>query len=345
MMSSSFRGNDLFQVVTSHPHDLEEILPHIETVHQSGRLWIVQLKKNAPEMVFKSLRPLSGREKNYLYQGLFITNKSKKKNTVNIKDFTAKVSVENIRSVIEELSSYETRFVGTEENRLALESVALRFQEMGYDIKEHCYRGEVCSVIAEKKGTLQAADVLMIMGHIDSIGESFAGADDNASGIAALIEMGRIFKDYKNQKTIRFFITNGEEAGLIGSTHYAKWLESSDELGKIKFAVNMDMIGHNQNGIIELETHPDFEDYARFVADVASRFTTLKTKITLGAWGSDHLPFINRGIPAVLTIEDWDTKNPCYHRECDRPDLINFDYTAEVAKLNISVILAKDLDL
>lgn len=343
-MSSSYRGNDLFQVISSHPHDLEEMNPYIETVHQRGRLWIVQLKKVAPEAIMDSLRPLSGREKHYFYQGMFISNKSKK-NKINIKSYTSEVKVENLRRDIEELASYETRFVGTPENQQVLESAASRLQEMGYSIEEHCYRGEVCSVIAEKIGKEKTNDIIMVMGHIDSVGESFAGADDNASGAAVLFEMARILKNYDNKKTIRFFITNGEEAGLIGSSHYARKLEATGEIKNIKLALNLDMVGYNANGVVELETSPDHENLARSMADLASRFTTLKTKITLGAWGSDHMPFLSRGVPALLSIEDWDTKNPCYHQECDRTDLINLDYVAEIAKLNLSAVLAKDLDL
>ncbi len=343
MVGSSYRGNDLFQVISSHPHDVEELSPYVETVHQSGRLWIVQLKKNAPDSVLSHLRTLSGREKNYLYEGLYVTNKSRKANRVSIQSFTRAVDLQNIQTDVEELAAYETRYVGTLENQQALEKSAARLQGMGYKIQEICYR-EICSLIAERKGLVNPESVIMIMGHIDSVGEAFAGADDNASGTAVLLEMARVLKDYQNQKTIRFFITNGEEVGLVGSTHYARRLQDTQELKKIKLVINMDMVGYNSNGLVEIETNPEFDELARWLADLASKFTSLKTKITLGAWGSDHLPFLNRGVPALLTIEDWDTKNPCYHQECDTADKINYEYAGEIAKLNISAVIAKDLD-
>lgn len=344
MVGSSYRGNDLFQVISSHPHDVEELSPYIETVHQSGRLWIVQLKKTAPDSIMAHLRTLSGREKNYLYEGLYVTNKSRKGKKVNIQSFTKSVDIHNIQRDVEELAAYETRYVGTIENQQALDKSAARLQEMGYTIQEICYRGEVCSLIAEKRGLVTPDNVIMVMGHIDSVGEEFAGADDNASGTAVLLEMARVLKDYQNQKTIRFFITNGEEVGLIGSTHYARHLQETQELKKIKLVINMDMVGYNSNGLVEIETNPEHDELARWLADLASKFTSLKTKITLGAWGSDHLPFLTRGVPALLTIEDWDTKNPCYHQECDTADKINYEYAGEVAKLNISAVIAQDLD-
>lgn len=343
-VGSSYRGNDLFQVISSHPHDVEELSPYVETVYQSGRLWIVQLKKNAPDSIMTHLRTLSGREKNYLYEGLYVTNKSHKTKKVNIQSFTKTVDIQNIQKDIEELAAYETRYVGTIENQQAMDQSAVRLREMGYKIEEICYREDVCSLIAERKGLVNPESVIMIMGHIDSVGEAFAGADDNASGTAVLLEMARVLKDYQNQKTIRFFITNGEEVGLIGSTHYARRLQATQELKQLKLVINMDMVGYNSNGLVEIETSPEFDGLARWLADLASKFTSLRTKITLGAWGSDHLPFLNRGVPALLTIEDWDTKNPCYHQECDTADKINYEYAGEIAKLNISAVIAKDLD-
>lgn len=343
-LSSSSQDIQLYQVITGHPHDIEELSPHIETVYQKGRLWVVNLKTSAPAALRKHLRVLSGKEKHFLYEGMFISNKSKKGNKVNIAQFVSQVSRENIKQDITELSSYETRFVATPENALALQQAGIRLSGMGYSVSEHCYRDEVCSLVAEKKGKTKSNEVLMLMGHIDSVGESFAGADDNASGVAALMEVARILKDYDNQRTIRFFITNGEETGLIGSSHYARFLEREGKLSEIKLALNMDMIGFNSSGVVEIETDPRFEDEARMMGDLASKYTGLKTKITLGAWGSDHMPFLEREVPSLLTIEDWSTKNPCYHDSCDTVDLINFDYVAEITKLNLSTILFKDLE-
>lgn len=329
-------------MITGHPHDIEELSPYVETVYQKGRLWVVDLKSSAPDEILKHLRSLTGKEKHFLYEGMFISNKSQKGKKDYIKNYVSQVSVENIKNDIQTLSSFETRFVATPENTLALQQTAGRLSSLGYSVREHCYRDEVCSLIAEKVGSTKSREILMVMAHIDSIGEAFAGADDNASGMAALLEMARILKDYDNHRTIRFFITNGEETGLIGSTHYARSLEADNKIHELKFALNMDMIGFNSTGVVEIETDPKFEENARLMGDLASRYTGLKTKITLGAWGSDHLPFIERGVPSLLTIEDWESKNPCYHQECDTIDLINFKYVAEITKLNLSTILFKD---
>lgn len=340
-VSSAYRGNDLFQVISSHPHDVEELAPHIDTVYQKGRLWVVQLKKNAPAGIQKHLRALKGGEKSYLHQSKLIAISNKMNNSLRMN--VENVSVENIREEIIRLASYETRAAGTPENQDAIKTLSEKLSSFGYEIKKICYVASSCSIVADKKGTRFPDQVLMVMAHVDSVGESFAGADDNASGTAVLLEMARVLKTYKNKRTIRFFITNGEENGLLGASHYARLLANENKIKQLALVINMDMVGYNSNGIVELETNPEHEAMAKWYADLALRFTTLKPKITLGAWGSDHVPFLRRGIPSILTIEDWDTKTPCYHSECDTPDTINFEYAAEIGKLNIAAILNKDL--
>ncbi len=338
--SSAPRGT-FYQVISSHPHDVKELRPFIKTVHQNGRLWIVRLTKKAPLHVMEHLRAIDGTEKSYVFESSsFIQPK------ILINEFTSEIvqqiSKENIRADVIELSSYETRYAGTADNKKAVSNAMLRLQSYGYDVKEICYSTDACSVIAEKKGSQLPSEVLLVMGHIDSVGKSFAGADDNASGTAVLLEMARVLKDFPNRKTVRFFITNGEELGLIGATHYARLLANENKIKDIKLAINMDMVGYNKNGIVELETDAAYEPIARSFAELASRFTNLKTKITIGAWGSDHVPFLRRGVPSILTIENWDTKTPCYHQECDKPETLNYDYASEIGKLNTAAIITRD---
>ncbi|WP_408096286.1 M28 family metallopeptidase [Peredibacter sp. HCB2-198] len=333
---------NLYQVISIHPHDLDELRPHIETIEQSGRLWVVRVKENAPSEVMEHLRPLTGGERSYSFVGKLITNKVFRSKPVDYQGMLKKLSLENIKNEVYWLSNFETRYAGSDENQLATNGVAQKLEALGFTVKKICYHPEACSLVAEKAGTILNRDVIMVMAHIDSVGEYYAGADDNASGVSVILEMARVLKDYSNNKTIRFFISNGEELGLIGSTHYAGQLERGNQLKNISLLINMDMVGYNTTGVLELETDPDFGDHAEWLAGVAAKYTKLKTKISLGAYGSDHVPFLQRGVPAVQTIEDWENKNPCYHMECDRPDALNYEYATEVARLNLAAVLLKD---
>lgn len=338
---SSVRRGDFYQVISSHPHDVEELNPYIETAYQNGRLWVVQVKDDTPSHVMEHLRPLSGGEKSYLHSPLINASLKFKKNSL-IKNTVNKVNKEFIRNDVVELSAFESRYTGSQGNKDAVQLVANRFSEMGYEVEEICYRNDACSIVADKKGSHDSEKVIMVMAHIDSVGKAFAGADDNASGTAVALEMARVLKNHNNRKTIRFFITNGEELGLLGANHYAKKLSQEGRIRELELVINMDMVGYNSNGVVELETEPEYEAMARWFSELAGNYTKLKTKITLGAWGSDHVPFLKNGVPSLLTIEDWDTKTPCYHLACDKPETLNYEYAAEIGKLNVSAVLSKD---
>jgi hypothetical protein len=341
-VSADFRRKNTYQVISSHPHDMEELAPYIETVKKDGRLWIVKLKKKAPESIKKHLQLVSGREKSYIhFPSIIALTQFKMGNKIT--DLVEQVRKENIQDEVVRLASYQTRAVNTKDNQDAVKTVSDKLQSFGYEIKKICYAANACSVVADKKGSMFPDQVLMVMAHIDSVGAAYAGADDNASGTAVLLEMARVLKSYTNKKTLRFFITNGEESGMLGAAHYARLLANQNQISQIAFAINMDMVGYNSNGVVELETNPEFESLAKWYADIAAQYTNLKSKITLGAWGSDHVPFLRRGIGTILTIENWDTKTPCYHMECDTPETVNYDYAAEIGKLNVAAILNKDL--
>lgn len=341
MTVSASHREEFYQVISSHPHDLEEIEPYIETAYQNGRLWVVKVSSDAPLSAMKHLRSLKGGERSYIHKPIF-SSSQKLKVPSPIRLLVDQVDKENIERDVEELSYFRTRLAGTMDNQEAVNLMAVRFADMGYEVYQQCYRINSCNVVAEKKGNVQPQEVLMVMGHIDSVGKDFAGADDNASGTAVLMEMARILKNYSNKKTIRFLITNSEELGLIGATYYARKLEDEDKLKELSLVINMDMVGYNKNGIVEIETDPEFQDMAKWYGELAATYTKLKSKITLGAWGSDHVVFLKRGVPALLTIENWDTKTPCYHLECDKPSTLNYVYAAEIGKLNLSAILSKD---
>jgi Zn-dependent M28 family amino/carboxypeptidase len=301
---------------------------------------LVHLKDSVPSNVMKNFRITNGSDvKHYMAPVL----KTSFANPM-IKDFLNRIDVASIKSDVEMLSNYKTRKAGTSDNQKATAQIKQIFTSLGYVISEHCYLPGTCSVVADKVGDGSSSDVIMIMGHFDSVGKNFAGADDNGSGSAVLLEVARVLKDYSNKKTLRFFATNGEEGGLYGAEHYAAFLKQSGEIKKLVLAINMDMVGYNSNGIVELETDSRYEDLAKWFAGLASSYTTLKSKITLGAWGSDHVPFIKGGVPTLLTIEDWSTKTPCYHTECDKPSTLNYVYAGEIAKLNLAAMMTKDVE-
>lgn len=330
----------LYQVISQHPHDLEKITPYITTEKLEGRIWVVSLRPGAPKNAMKILRPLSSMNDVAHYTPVISNNKSKAdpQITLALKD----VSISNLQGTVEKLASYKNRSAGSADNQAAVAWLTSEFARIGIPPQIECYKPNACSIIGTKQGTEDTKDFMMVIAHMDSVGKDFAGADDNASGTASLLEMARVLSTIPTNKSIRFFITNGEEGGLLGAIDYAKKLEKNGEIKNIKFAVAMDMVGYNKNGIVELETNKEYEAGANLMATLAKTYTSLNSKITLNAWGSDHVPFLERGVETILTIEDWSTKTPCYHTKCDTPDTLNYVYAGEITKLNIAALMTKD---
>ena len=342
-MSANRREKLLFQVINQHPHHIREMNYHFKTIHKRGRLWVVEPKEGTPQDLLEKLKPITGRERSYLWDQPLFHEKRWAQDELEILGLIGGISPQTIRKDVELLSSFRTRRAGTIENYEALQAVKQRLSKYNLKVKEICYRPKSCSLVAERKGSTRSPDVVLVMSHIDSVGHDFAGADDNASGVAVLLEIIRITETYNNKKTFRFFISNGEEQGMMGARHYVTELKKTGDIHHIKFALNMDMVAYNSNNIVEFETDPLFEREAQWLANIAHTYTLLKAKITLGAWGSDHLPFVNAGIPAIMTIEDWDTMSPCYHKACDIPEGLNYDYAAEIGKLNAAAMMRRDL--
>lgn len=336
LSSSAFAAR--YQVISQHPHDVRDLEKHVRTVSKEGRLWIVEGSNLSPR-VLKNLRLIDGSEKHYSYSPT-----DKLAANPLIRTQVSKMSETLIRDYVVKLAGYKTRLAGTVDNEKAVEEIEKNLSELGYVTSQICYSSKRCSILAEKKGSASEDKVMLVEAHMDSVGRDFAGADDNASGTAVLMEMARVLSTYKNQKTIRFFVTNGEEGGLLGAEHYVKTLKNSGKIKELILAINMDMVGWNSNGIVELETNAEFDSLAKWFATLASSYTKLKTKITLGAWGSDHVPFLRAGVPAILTIEDWSTKTPCYHAACDKPEGLNYGYATEIGKLNVSAVMTKDAE-
>ncbi len=185
------------------------------------------------------------------------------------------------------------------------------------------------NVVATLLGTTLPDEWILVGAHYDSrntVGNNTSnpspGAEDNASGCAAVLELARVMADLKPKRTLKLVCFAGEEQGLLGSEAYAASLVSSGELGKIKLAVIMDMIGYSSTNALDvlLETSsalaavlPQFQQAA---ADYSPSMTV---STTLAPFGSDHMPFINRAVPTLLLIENEWNSYPHYHKATDIP--------------------------
>jgi len=213
------------------------------------------------------------------------------------------------------------------------------------------YRGTTypaANIVVTMKGTnpQEENSIFYVTGaHYDSISsqscsQGCPGADDNGSGVASLIEMINVFYKYPPLDTIYFVFYAAEELGLYGSRAHAQSLEQDGISEYLFLALIMDMVAfEDEPGSFSVVLEPKI-DYFYLVEllSEAAEYTELEVETSFDPFGSDHMPYLDRGMPALLTIEsDWDDY-PHYHRPTDVPQNLNPKYAIEIVKLNVAAL-------
>ena len=152
---------------------------------------------------------------------------------------------------------YEGRKTGTSGNHAAAEYIIDRFKKIGLNSINKGFKHDFSfknrkseqvngtNLIAYIKGKTE--DIIVISAHYDHVGinnsKIYYGADDNASGVSALLSIAEYFKKHKPQSTIYFIAFDAEEMGLQGA--YAFLKDPKTNKKAIKLNINMDMVSHN----------------------------------------------------------------------------------------------------
>jgi len=206
------------------------------------------------------------------------------------------------------------------------------------------------NVVAELPGVGPDSDRIYILcAHYDSISNNpysvAPGADDNASGSAAVLEAARILSQYQFPHTLRFIHFAGEEQGLRGSAHYAQ--QAFQRGDRIEGVINLDMIAYEtvppNDHIVEIHagTAPASIALADALIDNIAEYglDLVAQKIITGATSrSDHSSFWNRGYPAILGIEDFGDFNPYYHSQDDTLAHMQTQMMVEYTKAGVSTL-------
>ena len=206
-------------------------------------------------------------------------------------------------------------------------------------------RGAIAyNVLATLVGRERPDDWYIIGGHYDSTSEipllAAPGAEDNASGCAGVLEMARIFTAHPPEATVMFICYSGEEQGLFGSEDHVGDLIAAGDLSKVKSVLNLDMIGYTSDGDLDclLETDPFAESLVEVFEDAAAEFTTLRIVTSLTTCCSDHVPYLDADVPALLAIEnDW-FEYPYYHTSNDLPQHLTVGMGEEILKMSVAAM-------
>ena len=165
------------------------------------------------------------------------------------------------------------------------------------------------------------------------------GADDNASGTAALLELAHLIKNnkIKEDNNFLFIAFSAEEKGLLGSKYYV--MNPSLNLNEINYVLNMDMLGRMEPGMaltIEgLGSSLIWESSLKEIECDAFPLTLKKRE----NGPSDHAPFYEAGIPS---LHFWTGKHDDYHKPTDDAEKINFEAESQIISFIEALILLVD---
>lgn len=233
---------------------------------------------------------------------------------------------------VRNLQGLGTRYASTAACEAAGDLIFRQFQALGLaaSFEPFTFRGvySTRNVVAEKRGAVDPGDIVIIGGHYDSTStteerETLApGADDNASGTAAVIEAARLLAPHAFDFTVRFVAFSAEEWGLYGAAYHASRARAAGE--RIVGVINLDMIGFADVSPEDLDliVNGSSSWLADRLTRAAATYTSQPTRKIVDASlvYSDHAAFWDNGYSAVLAIEDYPLHNPYYHKTTDTVD-------------------------
>jgi hypothetical protein len=193
----------------------------------------------------------------------------------------------------------------------------------------------LANIVGTLPGTTTDAPCVVICAHYDHLGQTatgadYPGADDNASGVAVLLELAaQMEKDGPFRNTVVFIAFSGEEDGTLGAEHYLA--HPSCPLERTLAVLNLDTVGRMEGKrllVLGTGTAVEFPEIVKGVnLGVGLELVTPEA----APFSSDQVPFYEKGIPALHLFTG---PNADYHRTSDTPDKLN--YPGLVAVLNFA---------
>ena len=280
---------------------------------------------------------------------------------------TKDVNADTLQKFVIWMQNMGTRFALADNHRNIAVKIKNKFIQLGYTdtkldsfwivrtYKSILYEQWQYNIIATLEGSTDPDSISIIGGHYDNTLKSTTtgdplvtayGANDNASGVAAALEVARVMKknNYLPKNTIKFIAYGAEELGLLGSNDLAQ--KSYNNNDKIKMMLNNDMIAYEPT-TDKRQWWVDIMDYENSVnlrlraQDMTDGYTVLK-HVNINTYNrqSDSYPYSQYGFKALFFFGY--SSDPNYHTLNDIAANFNFDYCREV--VNISVALLVDMN-
>lgn len=233
------------------------------------------------------------------------------------------------------------------------------FVELGYPVQIISYKidGKVYkNLIAIKQGVTYPAETIILGAHYDTCFNP--GADDNASGVAGLLEIARLLKNVRLNHTVKFIAFVNEEPPFFKSINMGSYVyahQAKEKGEKIKAAVILEMIGYYSQDLFSQRYlpflgpfYPNKANFISIVGNLPSRHvvsgihrgfkyksnfpveTLIAPEMVPGIYYSDHWSFWQLGIPAIMVTDTAFLRNPHYHKHSDKTQTLDFESMVKV---------------
>jgi hypothetical protein len=195
------------------------------------------------------------------------------------------------------------------------------------------------NVIAYLPGKKKCTKTILFTAHYDHLGHMgsntyFPGANDNASGTAMLFTMAKYFKENPSDYNVMFIAFAGEEAGLLGSKYFVE--NPILKLKKIKFLVNLDIMGSGEDGITAVNATVFEKEFELLQRINEEKKLLTKVKRRGPSANSDHYWFTENGVPAFFIYTMGPNKH--YHDIFDTYEELSFREYDDITDLLITFV-------
>ncbi|WP_224368794.1 M28 family peptidase [Hyalangium versicolor] len=264
-----------------------------------------------------------------------------------------------LREWVERLAIPRHLFANTSENAWVRDELAEAFERYGFSVQ---LQGRYQNVVAVPR-TASTRPLTLISAHYDSVPDC-PGADDNASGLAVMLECARVLSENRRGLAVGFISFNAEEDGLLGSRDFVT--HGLPELHRpVRLTHVLEMIGFRASSVpqrLPLPWAPSRMKVPDFLGLLATGNSNATVDLAVNSaaaprlrllaaktWGplhrllpdlrrSDHFPFWDAGIPAVLWTDTGNFRNPHYHQATDTPDTLDYTFMREAAELLCALV-------
>jgi hypothetical protein len=255
------------------------------------------------------------------------------------------VSVGRIYGYEKALFEFDSKYITQPGNRKAIDYLTAAYRSFGYEPQQQWFDTRArdgtpvrtANVVATLRGTENPELVYVVGSHFDSVPVG-AGADDNTSGTAALLEAARVLAKSPQPATIVFVSFTGEEAGLLGSREFVRQAQTAGM--RVAGVLNNDMLGwtndhrldntirYSNDGIRDVQ-HAAAMQFSRLVTYDARYYQNTDAHSFYDAYGD-----IVGGIGSYPVLG-----NPHYHQPHDVLEVENHELIAEVSKTTVATLM------